>query len=1132
MDDATAALAGHTKKYNIPLSHFEHKYIQNCTDGKELERIYKELTGGEIGSFPALEQLTLDRIKDIKPNSQILRKDKAPLDKSALPDDERKQMDDFLKQMLEKKRTSSIIAKDHQNNGFDSVPIRSKSIISKTITPTTSAPVINSNGKQKRIVPRSYDEWGKLDQQLDKELNSDNEDDEVDDEDDEDENDNNNKDEKTTNKSHPSNPIHEKSQRLQMAEQHRLNGNTAFKSNNYQQSIDLYTKSIMLDNTNPMAYMNRAIAYYKLSNYDASIKDCSQILSTNPHHIKALFRRASCLIAKQQYDEAKHDLDVLFTVDQENKEAKELLKTIPTVQKTKGVRIPITEDDDDDDDDDDEEEVNSQPSIPTPVKIPILEVEEEDEQEEDEQEEDEQEEEEEEQQQQQQVQESKITTNESIQSMNIDIPQRSNMHSRPCIDPEDASPAMSDNHFQHCDDINQYQQNIHSQISSLNAGAGLNDDDDDMALGDEASADFTGNMSDDDGHISPSLNVSPTMDDDDNDVPALIEHKPLRTPPLTPTKQTIIRSTIDENIVYTMNDNNNREQFSTISNIDHTDLYDNNNITTVSSKYSSYEHTSISSNSFETNEHFHATSTQQRSTTIINSYNDQISNSNFSSTIQNWLRDSIKLQSNNRSSTFYDKPWSKSSRPSILNSLQRDIQKYNGSNDLKNTIEAAKKMLKNGVLDYHNHADHIASTLIICANCYLKANHYVLAIQYASEALQYNKTDTDAVICRARAFENEKFYADYARIPSTDFSYTLAQRACEKLAIELNKTEGETWREKLPKDNNDDERYLTYIKTKDDFSTKNQYDWYRERGNQLYLDACFILAIRCYTYCIELKPDVASLYSNRAACYLKVFEPQKTIDDCDKALEIDPDNARALYRKACAYKMSRNNQLYEITLKNLIKLQPNNQTVLAEYYTSRHEQIPRKMRRLRTNPINTTTSKSVPSVSSSSDMGNSKSPIIIEENNLSYEELEQIRTQKITSSSINTSYLFGQQLNSLKLNDIKSQCSLVLRLPTKGLFKIANSASSKLVEVIINACRIMVDAEKRYQQVHKSSILQFSYIKFCFNILIELTTLPRIESALLMIGQDYRASLDDLLSYFSSISSILHDVNKLDRLRK
>jgi hypothetical protein len=93
-----------------------------------------------------------------------------------------------------------------------------------------------------------------------------------------------------------------------------------------------------------------------------------------------------------------------------------------------------------------------------------------------------------------------------------------------------------------------------------------------------------------------------------------------------------------------------------------------------------------------------------------------------------------------------------------------------------------------------------------------------------------------------------------------------------RLAIELKATEGNTWREKLPKDNNDDERYLTFIKSKDNYSDSNQYEWYRERGNQLYLDACFVLAIQCYTYCIQLKPTIAALYSSRAACYLKVFE--------------------------------------------------------------------------------------------------------------------------------------------------------------------------------------------------------------------------------------------------------------------
>ena len=61
--------------------------------------------------------------------SQVLRNDKAPLDKSALPDDERQQLDDFLNQMKETNNASSITTKDHQNNGIDSAPIRSKSIV-------------------------------------------------------------------------------------------------------------------------------------------------------------------------------------------------------------------------------------------------------------------------------------------------------------------------------------------------------------------------------------------------------------------------------------------------------------------------------------------------------------------------------------------------------------------------------------------------------------------------------------------------------------------------------------------------------------------------------------------------------------------------------------------------------------------------------------------------------------------------------------------------------------------------------------------------------------------------------------------------------------------------------------------
>jgi hypothetical protein len=55
-------------------------------------------------------------------------------------------------------------------------------------------------------------------------------------------------------------------------------------------------------------------------------------------------------------------------------------------------------------------------------------------------------------------------------------------------------------------------------------------------------------------------------------------------------------------------------------------------------------------------------------------------------------------QSNRRSSSFPEKPWSKSPRPYAVDRLQRDIERFHRLNDNKNTIEASKKMLKNGLL--------------------------------------------------------------------------------------------------------------------------------------------------------------------------------------------------------------------------------------------------------------------------------------------------------------------------------------------------------------------------------------------------------------------------------------------------
>jgi tetratricopeptide (TPR) repeat protein len=240
-------------------------------------------------------------------------------------------------------------------------------------------------------------------------------------------------------------------------------------------------------------------------------------------------------------------------------------------------------------------------------------------------------------------------------------------------------------------------------INPFQTSSSNDDEDDDMALGDEAAGGVVENLSDEDGHVSRSINVSPSVDEDSD-----TQEKPLT-------------NSIDHNKQNHINDDD-----------EENDSDDHPN----SKNYSSYNKQNTLRNNMQNS-----------------SINDAISNSNFGSIIQSWLRDLVELQPNRY---VYDRPWSKSSRPWSLDKIQRDIERFNRYNDYKNAIEVSKKMLQNGVLDYHYYAECIAETLIICAHAYLKLFDYSHAIQYASEALQYNKNDGNPLMYRGKAFENEK----------------------------------------------------------------------------------------------------------------------------------------------------------------------------------------------------------------------------------------------------------------------------------------------------------------------------------------------------------------------------------------
>ena len=84
---------------------------------------------------------------------------------------------------------------------------------------------------------------------------------------------------------------------------------------------------------------------------------------------------------------------------------------------------------------------------------------------------------------------------------------------------------------------------------------------------------------------------------------------------------------------------------------------------------------------------------------------------------------------------------------------------------------------------------------------------------------------------------------------------------------------------------------------------------FKEKGDKLYKDAQFEAAIAEYTKCLDQlekqnlqgSPLALKAYSNRAACYKQISNFDGTIADCTAVLEVEPENVKALIRRAQAF---------------------------------------------------------------------------------------------------------------------------------------------------------------------------------------------------------------------------------------
>ncbi|KAL9145794.1 hypothetical protein ABFS82_13G067600 [Erythranthe guttata] len=74
----------------------------------------------------------------------------------------------------------------------------------------------------------------------------------------------------------------------------------------------------------------------------------------------------------------------------------------------------------------------------------------------------------------------------------------------------------------------------------------------------------------------------------------------------------------------------------------------------------------------------------------------------------------------------------------------------------------------------------------------------------------------------------------------------------------------------------------------------------RARGNDLFKSERFTEACSAYGEGLKIDPSNSVLYCNRAACWFKLGQWERSVDDCNQALRIQPNYIKALLRRAAS----------------------------------------------------------------------------------------------------------------------------------------------------------------------------------------------------------------------------------------
>lgn len=135
-------------------------------------------------------------------------------------------------------------------------------------------------------------------------------------------------------------PLHKKSpptaEEKEEAERLKTEGNNLMRTEKFEEALQMYTKAIELDGSNPVFYCNRAAAHSKMNNHHLAIEDCQRAIDMDPNYSKAYGRMGLANSSLEKHKDAVENFKKALELEPDNESYKSNLQIAEDKVKTIG----------------------------------------------------------------------------------------------------------------------------------------------------------------------------------------------------------------------------------------------------------------------------------------------------------------------------------------------------------------------------------------------------------------------------------------------------------------------------------------------------------------------------------------------------------------------------------------------------------------------------------------------------------------------------------------------------------------------------------------------------------------------------------------------------------------------------